>query len=152
MGRATGRFSNSENLTLTFHIIYRPLSVSEVSFINVVLQAQARIPHLALSPWPLPSGAVPQPSSFLFTGHASVLFKVSFLLDFWCRWWCGLLRVASESTQGVCPAWAEVGETLGFKAICQERILEVSLVPKGGFIKAGGRTCGQRELPWEHGT
>lgn len=40
------------------------------------------------------------------------------------------------------PLWAEVmdvGKTLGFRAYCQERILEIYLVQKSGFIKALGQ-------------
>ena len=39
---------------------------------------------------------------------------------------------------------------LGFKADDQERILEMSLVQKGGFIKAQGQDPGQKELHWGH--
>ena len=39
---------------------------------------------------------------------------------------------------------------LGLEGNGQERILETSLVQKGGFIKAQGRTRGQKELHWGH--
>ena len=42
---------------------------------------------------------------------------------------------------------SDVGKMLEFEADGQERILETSLVQKGGFIKALDRTCGQKELP-----
>lgn len=41
---------------------------------------------------------------------------------------------------------AGVGKTLGFKANSQERILEASLVQKGGFIRAQEKAWGQKEL------
>ena len=37
---------------------------------------------------------------------------------------------------------------LGFRADSWERILQTSLVQKGGFIKAWDRTLGQKELHW----
>ena len=40
----------------------------------------------------------------------------------------------------------DVGEMFGFEADGQERILEMSLVQKDGFIKAQDRTHGQKEL------
>ena len=39
---------------------------------------------------------------------------------------------------------------LGFEVDSQERILEMSLVQKGGFIKAQGQDPGQKELHWGH--
>jgi len=35
-------------------------------------------------------------------------------------------------------SFSDIGKTLGFKPEGQERILETSLVQKGGFIKAQG--------------
>ena len=40
---------------------------------------------------------------------------------------------------------------LGFGANGQERILEMSSVQKGGFIKACGQGNGQKELHWDCG-
>lgn len=41
----------------------------------------------------------------------------------------------------------DVGKMLEFKAEGQERILEMSFMQKGGFIKKHkDRTCGQKEL------
>ena len=37
-------------------------------------------------------------------------------------------------------------EVLGFGANGQERILEMSLLQKGGFVKAQGEDWGQKEL------
>jgi len=39
-------------------------------------------------------------------------------------------------------SFSDIGKTLGFKPEGQERILETSLVQKGGFIKA------RRQDPW----
>lgn len=40
---------------------------------------------------------------------------------------------------------------LGSEANGQERILETSMMQKGGFIKAqGDQTCGQEGLHWGH--
>ena len=44
----------------------------------------------------------------------------------------------------------DVGKILGFEANGPERILEMSLVQKGGFIKARGWTGGQKELHQGH--
>ena len=39
---------------------------------------------------------------------------------------------------------------LGFRANSQERILEISLVQEGGFIKARVQDHGKKELHWSH--
>ena len=39
-------------------------------------------------------------------------------------------------------------EMVGFGANSQEKIFEMSLVQKGGFIKARGQTFAQKELHW----
>ena len=44
----------------------------------------------------------------------------------------------------------DTGKTLEFEANRQERILEMSLVQKGSFIKAQGQDHEQKELHWGH--